>query len=280
MPGRWAAPACAGDDHLETVSPGAFGKGHKAIGRPVRRDNQRLVGNAKVGKRFAGVFHCGPVRLTAHDHGHLRLFCKGHVQLPGQAMISGMSWSSSSVILSLIASFFFFHALYAQLVAPSLNHGVNRNVEVFVLMAQPCHEHTALRLFLIGHTVSPSHACCRRWSDPFCRSGARSTELGVTGSYPYERNRLRQKQKAMSHSTVSTNDLLRCSGAGASHKKESLMSIDAHLATLERKHGELDEELRSVQAQPSVHDEKIVDIKRRKLRLKDQINRLRSDTQH
>jgi len=58
------------------------------------------------------------------------------------------------------------------------------------------------------------------------------------------------------------------------------MSIDAHLATLERKHGELDEELRSVQAQPSVHDEKIVDIKRRKLRLKDQINRLRSDTQH
>ncbi|MBU4528254.1 MAG: DUF465 domain-containing protein [Hoeflea sp.] len=58
------------------------------------------------------------------------------------------------------------------------------------------------------------------------------------------------------------------------------MSIDAHLATLERKHGELDEELRSVQAQPSVHDEQIVDIKRRKLRLKDQINRLRSDTQH
>lgn len=58
------------------------------------------------------------------------------------------------------------------------------------------------------------------------------------------------------------------------------MSIDAHLATLEKKHGELEAELRSVQAQPSVHDEKIVDIKRRKLRLKDQINRLRSDTQH
>lgn len=58
------------------------------------------------------------------------------------------------------------------------------------------------------------------------------------------------------------------------------MSIDSHLATLEKKHGELEAELRSVQSQPSVHDEMIVDIKRRKLRLKDQINRLRSDTQH
>ncbi|MDF1607910.1 DUF465 domain-containing protein [Hoeflea sp. YIM 152468] len=58
------------------------------------------------------------------------------------------------------------------------------------------------------------------------------------------------------------------------------MSIDAHLATLERKHGELEAQLRTVQAQPSVHDDMIVDIKRRKLRLKDEINRLRGDTQH
>ena len=33
------------------------------------------------------------------------------------------------------------------------------------------------------------------------------------------------------------------------------MSIDAHLATLEKKHGELEAELHTVQAQPSVHDE-------------------------
>lgn len=58
------------------------------------------------------------------------------------------------------------------------------------------------------------------------------------------------------------------------------MSIDAHLATLEKKHGELEAELRTVQSQPSVQDEMIVDIKRRKLRLKDEINRLRADTQH
>lgn len=58
------------------------------------------------------------------------------------------------------------------------------------------------------------------------------------------------------------------------------MSIDAHLATLEKKHGELEAQLRTVQAQPSVHDDMIVDIKRRKLRLKDEIKRLRGDTQH
>jgi hypothetical protein len=58
------------------------------------------------------------------------------------------------------------------------------------------------------------------------------------------------------------------------------MSIDAHLATLEKKHGELEAQLRTVQSQPSVHDDMIVDIKRRKLKLKDQINRLRADTQH
>jgi hypothetical protein len=58
------------------------------------------------------------------------------------------------------------------------------------------------------------------------------------------------------------------------------MSIDAHLATLEKKHGDLEAELQTVQTQPSVHDEMIADIKRRNLRLKDQIKRLRSATQH
>ncbi|WP_322988146.1 MULTISPECIES: YdcH family protein [unclassified Hoeflea] len=58
------------------------------------------------------------------------------------------------------------------------------------------------------------------------------------------------------------------------------MSIDAHLASLEKKHGELEAELRAVLGQPSVHDQTIANIKRRKLRLRDEIKRLRSDTQH
>jgi Uncharacterized small protein len=59
------------------------------------------------------------------------------------------------------------------------------------------------------------------------------------------------------------------------------MSIEAHLASLEKKHGELEEELRFVLSRPSVDDETIVDLKRRKLRLKDEIQRLRSgETKH
>lgn len=58
------------------------------------------------------------------------------------------------------------------------------------------------------------------------------------------------------------------------------MSIDAHLASLEKKHGELEAELRAVLGQPSIHDQTIVDIKRRKLRLKDEIERLSSNTEH
>lgn len=58
------------------------------------------------------------------------------------------------------------------------------------------------------------------------------------------------------------------------------MSIDAHLASLEKKHGELEAELRAVLGHPSSDSETIVDIKRRKLRLKDEINRLRPHTEH
>ncbi|WP_275785001.1 YdcH family protein [Pararhizobium gei] len=54
------------------------------------------------------------------------------------------------------------------------------------------------------------------------------------------------------------------------------MSIEAHLATLEKKHGVLEQELHSALLQPSVEDQQIADIKRRKLRLKDEIEKIRS----
>ncbi|WP_071834067.1 YdcH family protein [Pararhizobium antarcticum] len=54
------------------------------------------------------------------------------------------------------------------------------------------------------------------------------------------------------------------------------MTIEAHLATLEKKHGALEQELHSALIQPSSEDQKIADIKRRKLRLKDEIEKLRS----
>ncbi len=54
------------------------------------------------------------------------------------------------------------------------------------------------------------------------------------------------------------------------------MTIEAHLATLEQKHGALEEELHLAMSQPSAEDQIISEIKRRKLRIKDEIERLKS----
>ena len=54
------------------------------------------------------------------------------------------------------------------------------------------------------------------------------------------------------------------------------MTIEAHLATLEKKHYALEEELHAAIKQPSSEDKTIADIKRRKLRVKDEIERIRS----
>ena len=53
------------------------------------------------------------------------------------------------------------------------------------------------------------------------------------------------------------------------------MTIQAHLAELERKHRALDEELAEAIAHPSTDDFKIAELKRRKLLVKDEIQRIR-----
>ena len=53
------------------------------------------------------------------------------------------------------------------------------------------------------------------------------------------------------------------------------MTIQAHLAELERKHRALDEELAEAMTHPSSDDFKIAELKRRKLLVKDEIQRLR-----
>lgn len=57
------------------------------------------------------------------------------------------------------------------------------------------------------------------------------------------------------------------------------MTIQAHIASLEKKHGALEEELQSVLASPSSDDTQIATLKRRKLRLKDELERLKK-TKH
>ena len=56
------------------------------------------------------------------------------------------------------------------------------------------------------------------------------------------------------------------------------MSIQAHLAELERKHDALENELHDALAHPSIDDTILADLKRRKLQVKDEIARLRHDT--
>ena len=52
------------------------------------------------------------------------------------------------------------------------------------------------------------------------------------------------------------------------------MSIQSHLAELERRHRALEAEINEPRAHPSVDDLQIVELKRRKLLVKDEIARL------
>lgn len=58
------------------------------------------------------------------------------------------------------------------------------------------------------------------------------------------------------------------------------MTVEAHLATLEQKHGTLEEQLHVEMARPSGQDQLIAELKRKKLRLKDEIERLRTQISH
>ena len=55
------------------------------------------------------------------------------------------------------------------------------------------------------------------------------------------------------------------------------MSIQAHLAELERRHRALEDEISEALAHPSTDGLKIAELKRRKLQVKDEIARLRQE---
>jgi len=58
------------------------------------------------------------------------------------------------------------------------------------------------------------------------------------------------------------------------------MSLVSHLAELQRKHGEIERQINEAMASPSSDDLDIAQLKRRKLALKDQINKLQVPTTH
>lgn len=56
------------------------------------------------------------------------------------------------------------------------------------------------------------------------------------------------------------------------------MSFEAHLAELQKKHSELDRQIDEMLTHPSTDDLEISELKRRKLLLKDEIQRLSENT--
>jgi hypothetical protein len=62
---------------------------------------------------------------------------------------------------------------------------------------------------------------------------------------------------------------------GRATGRKGQMTVQAHLESLQKKHVALEEELHSLMASPSRRDTEIADCKRRKLRVKDEIQRLK-----
>lgn len=58
------------------------------------------------------------------------------------------------------------------------------------------------------------------------------------------------------------------------------MSLASHLAELQRKHGDIEREIDEALASPSYDDLDLLKLKRRKLALKDQIEKLKEPTRH
>ena len=56
------------------------------------------------------------------------------------------------------------------------------------------------------------------------------------------------------------------------------MALQNHLTELERKHRALEREIQDALNHPSLDDTRLVELKRRKLQLKDEIARLRGNT--
>jgi hypothetical protein len=74
-----------------------------------------------------------------------------------------------------------------------------------------------------------------------------------------------------------TSVALRERGRVIRRKEAGHMAIESHLAELEKRHQALEQEINEALTHPSTDDLRIVELKRRKLHVKDEIARLRSE---
>jgi hypothetical protein len=65
-------------------------------------------------------------------------------------------------------------------------------------------------------------------------------------------------------------------GWGEVRGRKGQMTVQAHLESLQKKHVALEEELHALRTSPSISDTELAECKRRKLRIKDEIERLKS----
>ncbi len=70
-------------------------------------------------------------------------------------------------------------------------------------------------------------------------------------------------------------------GAHEERRESPTMSLASHLEELHRRHGDLEREIDEAMLHPSVDDLEVTRLKRRKLAIKDEIERLKtSPTRH
>jgi hypothetical protein len=61
-------------------------------------------------------------------------------------------------------------------------------------------------------------------------------------------------------------------------RREFCMSLESHLVVLEQRHEALDKEIEKALTHPSIDELKLAELKRRKLLIKDEIVKLRSES--
>ena len=175
---------------------------------------------------------------------------------------------------------FLFHALNLQNIAARLNHCRNRCIKIRMVLFQSRKCEADFGLFLFDHCL------------PMVDTGPGPGWLGIAPdrnqvslgrlSQIYQKENPTRDYSTIkrTHVTLSSSRHMRFATGGLvsfkPNKGELSMSIESHLSQLQKKHHALETELANAVQHPSVDDLEIAELKRRKLVLKDEIEKLRT----
>lgn len=171
-----------------------------------------------------------------------------------------------------------------------IRHGRDRRIKVSVFLPEPLKLLPDIPLFFVGKdsqktrrrrgTVSRPTAASRyhaapKPQNPVVASPRRPLER-VSGP-PTSEWWTSHDRPCRPAGPVSVHDRFVACWRGMIDQKESfLMTMESHLADLERRHADLDREIAEAMAHPSADDVELAELKKRKLQIKDEINRLRA----